>query len=400
MNILYHFRTRGTGGEGVHISGIITALRKLGYKVEALSPSGVDPVHTKGESPYGQKEKTDFFSWISLHIPYVFFEALEILYNIVDYFLLLKTLREKRVDIIYERYAFFLFAGVLTAKRRNIPIIVEINEISGHERVRKQILVAVARWIERYIFRNAQLIVVISEFLKAEIEKMGVDPRKIHIIPNGVDMSEINDSLKGYMDIKKKVNPEEKLIIIGFVGWFVKWHRLDMLLDVFARIVQNGFGNMKLMLIGEGPLRKDLERQTKELGIEDRVIFAGAVKYKDVFKYIASTDICIIPSSNEYRSPIKLFEYMACKKPVVVPDTPPVASIVRDGDNGIIFKNGDWDGLMRGILRLINDGELRRKIGEAAGRDIANNYTWLHHAQKIMELYHRRNTGMAEEVSG
>ncbi|MBI5747964.1 MAG: glycosyltransferase, partial [Nitrospinae bacterium] len=138
MNILYHFRTRGTGGEGVHISGIITALRKLGYRVDTLSPSGVDPVQTKGESPYGQKKKVDFFSWISLHMPYVFFEALEILYNIADYFLLHRTLRGKRVDMIYERYAFFLFAGVLTARRRNIPIIVEINEISGHERVRKQ----------------------------------------------------------------------------------------------------------------------------------------------------------------------------------------------------------------------------------------------------------------------
>src|SRR5262249_9581762 len=106
--------------------------------------------------------------------------------------------------------------------------------------------------------------------------------------------------------------------VVGFVGTFAPWHGLDLLVQAFARVADRF--DAKLVLVGDGPERARIEQLCRSSGLAQRVAFAGTVSYADLPRYVAAFNIGVMPDSNDYGSPVKVFEYMASGKPVVVPD--------------------------------------------------------------------------------
>jgi glycosyltransferase involved in cell wall biosynthesis len=116
------------------------------------------------------------------------------------------------------------------------------------------------------------------------------------------------------------------------------------------------------------------------------VIFPGAVPYEQVPEYIAMMDICVIPGSNEYRSPIKLFEYMAMEKPVVAPRLKPIQDVIQDREEGILFSTNDRESLKESLMFLIDCQEKRKIIGQNARNKIIAKHTWRQNAEQIVEI--------------
>lgn len=385
MNIIYHHRTQATGAEGVHISYIIKGLRKLGHQVSVVSPSGHEPGQTAGNNPYARKRtlKTRLFDGLSRILPQFMFELLEIAYNRVASRKIEALLHTQKIDFIYERYAFFMSAGVRLAKKHHIPIIVEVNEIAGHKRVRKQTFVGQARKRELFVFRNADAIIVVSDFLREEISRLGVDRNKIQVIPNGVDEKEFCPHTVKPID-RLKLGLGERTVALGFIGWFVGWHNLELLVDVFGELAVNR--DMALVLIGDGALKEKLLSIAQARGVADKLIFTGAVPYREIPAYIAALDICVIPGSNEFRSPIKLFEYMAMARPVVAPRYQPIEAIVTHNVDGLIFEANDRNSLKTVLEEVLGDVGKRQRIGAAARQKIIECHTWLHNAKRVIDL--------------
>jgi glycosyltransferase involved in cell wall biosynthesis len=138
------------------------------------------------------------------------------------------------------------------------------------------------------------------------------------------------------------------------------------------------------MLVGDGPLRQSLETQAAALGIRNRLILTGPVPHVEMPAYLSAMDICVVPHSNAYRSPIKLFEYMARARAVVAPRTEPIALIVRHGENGLLFDSEDPSDLRAQLIALLNDAALRSRLGEEARRDVTQKYTWTENARKLL----------------
>src|SRR5205814_6499958 len=119
--------------------------------------------------------------------PGVFFELLEIAYNFFGWRKIGRELRAAPCDFIYERHAFFLCATALLACKRKIPLVIEVNELVGDQRVRKQPLLSpLVRLADKIAFRRATLITVVSPYLKRRIESYGIDGNKILVLPNAV----------------------------------------------------------------------------------------------------------------------------------------------------------------------------------------------------------------------
>lgn len=382
MNVLYHFRTRGTGPEAVHIAGIATAFEKLGHHVVFSSPTGVDPRKTAGNNPYQSAGKAKAFSALSRFCPGVMFEFLEVGYNFTAYWRNRKILGAARIDLIYERHALFLASTGWLARGRHIPLIVEVNELVGDARVRKQPWLSfLARRLDRFLFLNASLIVVVSPHLKRRIQALGIPGDKILVLPNAVDEQEYAQPADGSV-MRKRLGLEGK-VVVGFVGWFVAWHRLDLFLEVFATLAATR-PTLRLVLVGEGPLKVDLQAQIKRLGMEARVVFLGAFPHGEIPEAIAAMDVCVVPHSNEYRSPIKLFEYMGQGRLVVAPSTEPVEMVVRHGENGLLFKAEDQDGLAEALAKGVDNSVFRDKIGRQARQDVLAHYTWRDNAIRVL----------------
>jgi glycosyltransferase involved in cell wall biosynthesis/peptidoglycan/xylan/chitin deacetylase (PgdA/CDA1 family) len=384
MKILYHHRTRGIGAEGVHIASMINALKKLGHSVEVISPVGIDPLGTAGTTPY-KEDKVNInkiWGWISRHFPQVVFEILEICYNFLAYIRIKRAAKINHIDFIYERYAYLGLAGVIFAKRNNLPLILEVNEVVGVIGRRKRIFMRVARFVEKMIFWEASYIVVISDFLKSYIEKIGIPSEKISVIPNAVDPERFNMQVSGE-EVRKKINLDNK-IAIGFVGWFASWHKIDFLLHVFNELVKDR-KDLQLLLIGDGP-KENLKRIIREKEIGSYVTFTGSINHQQLPNYIAAMDICIVPHSNEFRSPIKLFEYMAMGKPTIAPRFKPIEKIIIHNGNGILFEPGNKDSLKDAIIYLADDKKKREEIGNEARKTILKNYLWKNNAQMVVNI--------------
>ena len=382
MNILYHFRTRGTGAEAVHIAGIATAFEKLGHQVTFSSPTGVDPRLTAGSNPYKDPGKAGLLSRISRKCPGFLFELLEIGYNLAAYRRNKSLLNRGTYQLIYERHAFFLVATAFLAKSRGILLVVEVNELVGDARIRKQpLFTPIAKAFDKIVFRQAKTIVVVSPHLKRRIEALGIPGEKVLVLPNAVNKEEFAEPAEGAALRKKFCGAET--VAVGFIGWFVEWHRLEMLLEVFANLAQSR-PQLQLVLIGEGTLRQALTFQAESLGIADRVVFAGALPHQQIPAAIRALDICVVPHSNEYRSPIKLFEYMGQGRLTVAPDTEPIAMVIQDGKNGLLFRPGDAQSMEAALTKAVDDPALRQKIGDQARADILSKHTWQDNAEKVL----------------
>lgn len=382
MRILYHFRTQGTGAEGVHIAGIAGAFEKLGHRVVFSSPTGSDPRPTAGASPFREGGKRGLLGRIAAHAPALLFELLEVGYNFVAWHRHRTLLARERFDLIYERHAFFLCSTAWLARRRGIPLVVEVNELAGDERVRpKPWLASLARAADRFTFSHARLIVVVSPHLKRRIVALGIAPGKVLVLPNAVSEEMLNRAVDG-SEVRARYHCEEA-IVIGFVGWFVPWHRLDGLVEQFARVAARE-PRLRLLLVGDGPLRDALAGQAIDLGIGELVIFTGSVPHAEIPAYLAALDIAVVPYSNEYRSPIKLFECMALARPVVAPRTEPIAEVIQHGENGFLFHPENPDELGDQLATLSSDPALRARLGARARIDVEQRHTWTHNARAAL----------------
>ena len=378
MTILYHFRTRGTGAEAVHISGIVRAFEKMGHTVVLSSPTGVDPRETAGATPFAEATAGSRGRLASLtrFLPRGLFELLELFYNLPAFLRNLRLARRHRCGLIFERHAFFLFSTAIVARICHCPLVVEVNELVGDPRIRAQpFLSALARWTDRFIFERAQLIVTVSPHLQRRVQEYGIPAERILVLPNAVS----EDDLAAPGPTRDFGLPPDAFLL-GFTGWLVEWHRLDFLLDALA-IPE--FSHVILVLIGEGPLQPALETQARAAGV--RIHFAGPLPHADIPAALSAMDACVVPHSNAYRSPIKLFEYMAQGRPVLAPRTEPIESVVSDHQNALLFTPLDKSTFRGALKELLGSNLLRQSIGDAARDLIKYRHTWEQNARQILE---------------
>lgn len=383
MNVLYHHRTQGKWAEGVHIREISKSLGSLGHNVTIISPPGIEICDDEVSGKSGRKGIIkSIWSAVGKFSPQFIFELSELLYNLYAFGKINSVLSKNRVDLIYERYAFFCTAGVKAAKKRGIPFFLEVNEVSGIERERSQVMVKLADRIERAIFADCDAIFTVSNFLKKEIQKRGVPESKIFVLPNGINENDFKEPVKN----PRIPEAARNKTVITFVGHFSKWDNLDLFLETYAGLLSVR-KELFLFIVGDGELRAELEKKAGELKVDKDVHFFGKVPRSEVIGILSGSDICVIPHSNPFGSPIVLFEYMAMGKPVVAPDVGPVRDVVKDNVTASIFKAGDFSDLESKLTYLIDNPAERSRIGSSAKDCVYAHHLWKHNAQKIADVF-------------
>ncbi|WP_457673016.1 glycosyltransferase family 4 protein [Thiolapillus sp.] len=388
--ILYHHRTQGRGGEGVHIREVVHALRGLGCRVTLLEAPGVDVMHAAETrmAPVADTASSSLYSrlfrYLTRHAPQFIFEAAELAYNLWAWRHLSRRLRREQVDIFYERYAFFSFVGTWLARRRNIPSILEVNEIAGIERARGQSLPWLARKVEAAVFRRADRILVVSSFLRQTLVQRGVEEEKIRVIPNAVREDALADGSRPGRAVRDRLALQKRLVV-GFVGQIVRWDRLDLLLEDVAQLKPD-WPELHLLVVGPCRFMDELREQVARLGLEADVTLTGPVERGEVVAYIDAMDICVLPHSNPFGSPIVMFEYMALGKPVLAVDVGPVRDVIEDGVNGCLFPAGDRKAFRRRLAALLADHALRERVGRQGLEDVRARHTWTRNGERILQI--------------
>ena len=383
--IIYHFRTRGTGPEGVHIAGIAEGFEAAGYQVTFVSPTDRDPREHRGSNPFQQKRES-VLQKLSRQAPQLIFEMGEIAYNRSA----LKKMRAVAADCdwLYERYAFFGHAAHSVAAELKRPYALEVNELSGDDRVRPQVLTRLCASNERKVLQSAHAVFPVSRYLADRIIQLGVSARRVHVVPNGVDAAAFfGRPLASRTAVRRRHGLAAQDTLFVFVGWFVPWHQLERLLAAFARSFSNR-PECKLVLAGDGPLRQTLVEAAGRLQIEKQLILPGAIEYTAIPEFLAAADVGLVPAVNAYRSPIKLFEYMASGLPVVAADVEAVRSVLPDAQARLLFDQSDVADLARALSAA---AEAETVLG-AANRDLCREtFTYQNHARTICSIMENRS---------
>jgi glycosyltransferase involved in cell wall biosynthesis len=369
----YVHRTQHRGVEAVHIDATVDCLRELGYEVDIVAPNAAVP----GVAAGGRRSwRSRVFGWVSTWCPEFVFELLELAYNVPAAIELMRRTR-RPTRAIFERYAIFALAGTWVARRRNLPLVIEVSFTASMPLVRRRspLLRPLALRLDRLVLRRAALVLVVSSFLRDHlINDLGVEARRILVLPNAADPDAFDPAQAPIRDVGS--TPLRGRKVVGFVGTFAPWHGLQLLLDAFVELAPR-HPQAVLLLVGDGPERAGLERRLASTGLADRVVFAGTISHRDLPRFVAAFRIAVLPDTNTYGSPMKIFEYMAMARAIVAPDYGPVLDVIRQGENGLVFKRQDRGSLRAALESLLLDEEAVSRLGQGARATVVDRHNWM-----------------------
>jgi glycosyltransferase involved in cell wall biosynthesis len=368
VRILYSHRIQSRDGQSVHVEALVAALRELGHEVLVVGPGFYEQAEFGGES--------SFVAALRARLPRALAELAELAYNAPAWLRVRLACRRFRPDLIYERYNLYYLAGTLVARRKGIPLFLEVNSPLVEERTRHGGLglPRLARWAERFVWRSADRVLAVTGVLKAMIAATGVPAQRIEVVPNGIDPAR-------FAALPQRPAAPDK-VVLGFVGFVREWHGLD---TVIAAMAADTATLLELVVVGDGPAVPALRQQAAALGVADRVQIVGLVAHEAIPGLVAGFDIALQPRVVAYASPLKLFEYMAAGKAIVAPDQPNIREVLVDGETALLFDPAASDTMWTAIRRLVADPLLRRGLGAAASAEIARRgYTWRANAERVV----------------
>ena len=360
---------------GLQVAKMCEAFVELGIKVELVAPTRKDPI------------KQDFFDFYSIDRSFVFKKifspdvylpgkldriAVSIKSFISGLVLVLYSIFRK-IDFIYSRDELPLY--FLSFFRKNIFF-------EAHKFSKKR-----SRFYKR--FKKVGLrVVVISGGLKNEFISFGFKPNNILVAPDGVDLKEFDiDVFKE--EARRKLNLPQSKTLIGYVGML---KTMGMEKGIGLLIESLKFLPQDTLLVLVGGRKEDIDFYKKLSGnknLSGRVLFVGFVKHSLVPLYLKAFDILTMPfPPNQhyafYMSPLKLFEYMASKRPVVATDLPSIGEILNE-KNSVLVEPDNPLSLADGVELLLGNQNLAESLANQAFRDVKN-HTWQKRAEVIFEF--------------
>jgi glycosyltransferase involved in cell wall biosynthesis len=366
----------GNKGASVHIREIVSNLIKLGNKVFIIAAC-------KGK---GFKNNHNLYEIKPIASKKLGSDLSKILTNIKFFFTLIGIFSREKPEAIYERYESYCFAGILLAKLFSIPHILEVNAplLAGPRRRLK--FYGLVRLIEGMVFRLTNGVVLTTNNLRDYVERMGVKDINLHVIPDGVDIEKFRPITKKDENSLKKLKLENSFVI-GFVGSLMPRQGLEVLIEACKSLKYKIELPLKYFIIGTGRREKRLKNIVKNYDLEKDFIFLKDIKHEDIPSYINLMDICVLPNMSIYSSPIKIFEYMAMKKPVILPRKGQPLDIFTHLEDCFFIEPGNKEQLIEAIQLLSEDENLRKKLGANAREKVSRQFTWLKSAEKTIEVY-------------
>lgn len=288
-------------------------------------------------------------------------------------------------DLILETHIAFSLAGKIAAEKLGLPLV--LDDCSPAWEEEQQYGVALkeeARRIYREVTDRASLIVAVNNTMKKNLIEEGITPSKIITVENGFDSRLFHTGVDGEFRRKELGIPENKKIIL-FVGSFQAYHKVELLIEAFH--VMSHREKAHLLLVGDGKKFADSKYLVEKLGLSDQITFTGRIAYQHIPSYIASGDITVMPATNDYGNPMKIYEYMALGKAVVAPDQSTIREIASHNSDSMLFEPDNVRELSRTLDELVINDDARIRLG-IRGAEAAAGHTWEKRATVLQDAFY------------
>lgn len=290
-------------------------------------------------------------------------------------------------DLVYERGEYMQNRGVVYCRKNGIKHFLEVNAPAVEE-MRSFEGPSLLHWLglakERSKMQNTNAIFAVSTVLGEYIKRKYNPAAPVHIIPNCINENKKlpdHDEIQG---IKSKLGIENR-VVIGFVGSIFPHHGVEKLIEAFSRI--NGrFPEAFLLIVGDGILRQRFEDLAADILPANSYKFTGKVPHHEVMAYIGNFDVSVMPDSNWYGSPIKVFEYGLMKKIIVAPDNGPLRDVIENGVDGLLIQ-AQPESMAAAFVDILKNPPKHKKMAENFANKILNKYTWKIQATEILRAF-------------
>lgn len=378
---IYYFCYEGfkkIGQLNNHIRETVSWFSKLGNEVHFFNPKIIHP---------------EFDAPVNLHlIPIINLPLIKWLsFDFFGFFFLLFHSIIRRPTVIYYRESSSL-VPLFVSKLLSIPLIIEVNgwvlaelEEYGYSKFKLMLF----RLFQELNYRNSTILIPVSEGLKKLVIKhYRIPSDKIVVVNNGTNPDKyrpipINDArLAIGLPIDDK--------IIGFIGGCYPHHGIQHLINA-APYVLSELPEVKFIVAGDGAMLESWKELTRKNEVDKSFLFPGNVPFQSAPYYINSYDICVAPwdidiVGNVGLSPMKLFDYMACGKPIVSSPIFGVREILELNNAGMTVDVKKPKKFARVLIDLLNSPEKRDIIGKNALKTVRSKYTWEQTSRKIVNL--------------
>lgn len=283
-----------------------------------------------------------------------------------------RLLQQQNISIMHAHNMGPAFYGALSAYLADVPVAI----VTRHGR-------DPLRW-NAMIWYLIDAVVAISENTKKAFLKYNrISSAKVHVIYNGIDKANDDRSLSDRHHLKAQLGIADTDVVIGSVGRLCSEKDFVTLLDAYAKVVRQ-YPNSKLLIVGGGKLKEELETYCRSLKIENNAIFTGY--RKDVPELLEVMDIFVLSSISE-GMPLALLEAMANSKPSVVTSVGGNVEVIVNGVTGFLVPPKNYEDLANKIMILIGNDNLMKKFGIAANQRVIDVFSLDRMVKNYMNLY-------------
>lgn len=275
---------------------------------------------------------------------------------------------EFKPDVLHAHYASSY--GMLGRSTNFHPFIISAWGSDVFEFPKKNFLTST---ILRKNFYAADKILATGIALQKETQKY--TKKEVGVIPFGIDAQLFHPIDK----------PKSEIITIGLIKAMEDIYGVDVLIDAFSLLYSEN-ENLRLLLVGDGSKLKSYKLRILSLGLEKVVRFSGRKEVEELPLYFSFMDICVFPSRMESFG-VAILEASACGKPVIGSNIGGIPEVIQDEKTGILLKSNGALALVDAIKRLVNDRELRERMGEEGRKFVIENYAFRGNVDKMIETY-------------
>jgi glycosyltransferase involved in cell wall biosynthesis len=357
-------RFKHKAGGPIKVYELTQNLAKCGHRVYLFIPKIGHPE---------RQTTASVFPVPFIDLPVVRFLSFQVLASL---WALRVALSKGRPDVIYVRIM-WSFVPMLLGKLFSIPIVLEINDSPhrAYAAIKNPFKRSIVHLIDRISFYLSDHILPVTNKIAENIHTLEKIPwGKLTVVPSGT-----NIDLFHPMDKRlccRKLGFDESLIYVGFIGTFFRHQGIDTLIDA-APLITTKFSKVRFLVVGDGPMWEAWNQKVKDNKLSPYFIFPGNVPYEEVPSYCGVMDVCVAPFLKEAveRSPVKIFDYLACEKPVVATDVGETSGFFSDSGAVLIVSPEDTVSLAQGICYLVKNESLRVEMGARGRKFVVSKYS-------------------------
>lgn len=275
---------------------------------------------------------------------------------------LLELARALRPDVIHAHSPVLdAVPAIRVGRKLGIPVVYEIRAFWEDAAVdhgstqEGSLRYRLTRALETWAVKKADAVTVICEGLRKDLISRGIEPGKITVIPNAVDIDKFSVGGKPDAELKMKLGLSGSRVL-GFIGSFYAYEGLDLLIAALPIILKQ-MPDVKVLLVGGGPQDRELKQQVMALDLKDRVVFTGRVPHDEVNRYYDLIDVLVYPRHpmrlTNLVTPLKPLEAMAQGRLMVASDVGGHKELIQDGKTGVLFHAGNAGDLASKVVGLL-----------------------------------------------